>query len=65
MTKYKSQRILLLAYKDAPFSFRRRANTSIKQNQDLIVRASRWLNAHLRQVCHTKVRALVEKNLRL
>lgn len=41
MAKYKSQRIMLMAYKDALFSFSRRADTSEEQTQGLIVRASR------------------------
>ena len=37
------------------------ADTSEEQTQDLTATASRWLNAHPRQVCHAKVRALVGK----
>lgn len=41
MAKYKSQRISLIASKDALFSFSRRADTSEEQTRALIGRTSR------------------------
>ena len=41
MAKYRNQRISLMVYKDALFSFSRRADTSEEQTQALIVRPSR------------------------